>query len=117
MGHPPELVLDSWLSRQEQRHAGAEPRLHHRRSGGKQQDYRAPSGSTDLRDGRRCPYRTIFVISFSPVRELYLFPLMTQSGRGQNQCGLRDENTPVAFKPATVMREPSIKTSPADRCG
>jgi hypothetical protein len=51
----------------------------------------------DLRDGRRCPYRTIFVIA------------------EQNQCGLRDENIPAAFKPATVMIEPTIKTSPADR--
>ena len=29
--------------------------LHHRRSSRKQQDHHAPSGSTDLRDGRRCP--------------------------------------------------------------
>jgi hypothetical protein len=34
---------------------------------------------------------------------------------GQNQFGLRDENTPAAFNPATVMIEPTIKTSPADR--
>ena len=45
----------------------AEQRLHHRRSGRKQQAHHAPSGSTDLRDGRRCPDRTIFVIrAFRP---------------------------------------------------
>ena len=43
----------------------------------KQQDHHAPSGSTDLRDGRRCPDRTIFVIrAFRPPSQAARFRLL-----------------------------------------
>jgi L,D-transpeptidase catalytic domain len=62
MVHPPELVHNRWFSRQKSRHAGEEQWLRRRRSGRKQPARHAASGwSSGLRDGRKCPDRTIFV--------------------------------------------------------
>src|SRR4051794_3415948 len=62
MDHPSELVHHGWLSREEQGHARAEQRLHHRRSRREQPDHYAPAEwRADLCDGRRCADRTVRV--------------------------------------------------------